>query len=782
MNLEEVRSHIGDFEIIRPIGSGGMAQLYLCNRRVGRGMPQQFVVKVPHLRFLSDQSFVEMFLDEARLVVNLRHPNLVRVEEVDAINGIPYIVMEHVWGPDLRTLCERARANGSLKLPYVARILADACRGLHHAHNAVDGSGRPLRVVHRDVSPQNIMVSAIDGTTKVIDFGIAKAAHHANNTEVGVLKGKLMFMAPEQLKGASLDHRADQFGLGVTAYIMSTGQMPFDGSDQVATWRQRMAGVMRSPSDVSPGFPYDFEWIILTAMEHDPAERFVSCEHLAVALEGYAKNNGAPTSADIADWTASLASDGDTMWAKPSNPKMQSAGSESKTLGRLMSSPQLLHSRGGGLYTTAGGGSTTPDSMSQRTSSFSSTGARRGSVPPPALAAVSPRMAAGQPAPEKSPRRRAVPPWAWVVGVLAAVVGTGFVLVVGFEFLYAGPQAPIGARSGEVTADEAGGGEVAPPAVDEVRSLISEGQDLQQRGDLDTARLVLLRALEAAGGSVVAGEVLGHIGEVDRRLVTRGVSEAIDAGDLVDARVALDAALLNTPDDPELTELQQRLSGLEAGSGLSDAPAVAAAPRSRATTSRARSSRPASRLAPEPPADGPPSAPPPTAHAPPAAVPQVVAPAPAPAAAPAPAPAPVAVSAPPGTDVADPAPAVDVAPAPAAAPSVALLSSQSEQVAAARDALPASVVVRDTAELRTQCRQLEVKLTEAGLDSDVVTGVSAALENTLIPAIESDRTVEIYPRAMFQLILTEAQKGASKREVGTTLRKAHTRGELGSRR
>ncbi|MCA9494745.1 MAG: serine/threonine protein kinase, partial [Myxococcales bacterium] len=185
---------IGRYEVVAKLGEGGMAETWLCRLRGTRGFVRRVVVKTLKTEHLDVPEFHTMFADEARVGAALEHPNIPRVEELGEHGGLPYMVQEYVEGPSLYQMLKQQRRLGSLDHRVTARIVADVARALEHAWTSTDGDGQPLHVVHRDVSPSNILIS-VKGPSKLIDFGVARFADRETRTEAGVLKGKLRYMA-----------------------------------------------------------------------------------------------------------------------------------------------------------------------------------------------------------------------------------------------------------------------------------------------------------------------------------------------------------------------------------------------------------------------------------------------------------------------------------------------------------------------------------------------------------------------------------------------------------
>jgi len=277
----------GRYQLVRRLAVGGMAELYLARQVGPEGFEKQLVVKRILPQLAGNQDFVAMFLDEARIAARLAHPNVVQVFDFGEAQGSPYLVMEYLQGEDLRKIWRQAQA---LRLPIpqalTCRIASEVCAGLDHAHKQTDPSGRPLGIIHRDVSPQNILVS-YDGAVKLVDFGIAKAADTAVVTRSGVLKGKYAYMSPEQAAGRPLDHRTDVFALGVVVYELLTGARLFKRDSDRATLAAVAACEVEPPSAREPRVPADLSALVMRALERDPTQRYQEARAFGEALEGW---------------------------------------------------------------------------------------------------------------------------------------------------------------------------------------------------------------------------------------------------------------------------------------------------------------------------------------------------------------------------------------------------------------------------------------------------------------------------------------------------------------
>jgi eukaryotic-like serine/threonine-protein kinase len=278
---------IGRYEVISHLATGGMAHIYLA-RQTGLGSFERHVVLKTILRErATDQRFVTMFLDEAKLAATLNHQNVAQVYEVDHADGAYFMAMEYVHGENTRAILETTIRRGwTVPLELAIMIISGAAAGLHHAHERRGKNGQPLNIVHRDVSPANIMVG-YDGSVKVLDFGIAKAEERATKTIGGTIKGKYGYMSPEQCKGKPIDRRSDIFALGIVLYELTTLRRAFKGNDDFETMKRIVAGDLVLPSTVIQGFPRELEAIILTALASDPGARFQTAQELIEALDAF---------------------------------------------------------------------------------------------------------------------------------------------------------------------------------------------------------------------------------------------------------------------------------------------------------------------------------------------------------------------------------------------------------------------------------------------------------------------------------------------------------------
>ncbi len=284
----------GRYRILRTLAFGGMAQILLAE---DVRLHQPVVIKriLPH--YAANPEFVQFFIHEGRLGQRLRHPNLVETLEAGQVGESCYIALEYLRGqPAIELLRQAARAKVELPLGAAVRIVADAARGLHHAHIAVDNEGQPLNVVHRDVTPHNLFL-CVDGTTKVLDFGIAKAASQLHQTRTGTIKGKFAYLAPEQIRGETIDRRVDVFALGIVLYELLTLRPLFRGANDAETLNRVLTLDIPPPELVRPGVPPGLGAVALRALQRDRERRLPSAEALADSIEAVAEAEGIDASA-----------------------------------------------------------------------------------------------------------------------------------------------------------------------------------------------------------------------------------------------------------------------------------------------------------------------------------------------------------------------------------------------------------------------------------------------------------------------------------------------------
>ncbi|MEK6606909.1 MAG: serine/threonine-protein kinase, partial [Myxococcota bacterium] len=287
---------IGPFRLVRLLAVGGMAEVYLAKTVGVGGFEKHLALKVIRESFAEDDHFVRMLIEEAKIAVMLSHPNIARVFDLGRIGDSYYLTMEYVEGADLFRILKRASERGArLPIDAAATIAAQVCAGLDYAHRRSDDGGRPLGIVHRDVSPQNVLISC-SGEVKIVDFGIAKAASRVAQTRAGVIKGKYYYMSPEQAWGDPVDHRSDIFSTGILLHEMLAGQMLYAEDDF-----ERLLGLVRRaeippPSERRADVPPEIDRIVMKALARAREDRFATAREFELALSrflaGYAPECG----------------------------------------------------------------------------------------------------------------------------------------------------------------------------------------------------------------------------------------------------------------------------------------------------------------------------------------------------------------------------------------------------------------------------------------------------------------------------------------------------------
>ncbi len=293
--------NFGKYRLVAELGSGGMGDVFLAIAQGPRNFNKLQVVKRLRPELAEDDEFLGMFLNEARLAARLNHPNVVQTNEVGEEAGAHFIAMEYLEGQSLHAVLRRAQ--GRFPLAMHVRVIAEVCAGLHHAHELLDFDGTPLAVVHRDCSPQNIFLT-YDGGVKVLDFGIAKAADTSSYTRTGVLKGKVPYMAPEQLEGHDVDRRADIFAVGSMLWEAATGTRLWKGLNDVQIAHRVHLGDIPAPSSANPDVPDHLEAIIMKCLAMDREARYPTAAALQHDLELVVEELGGATTRDIGKWVA----------------------------------------------------------------------------------------------------------------------------------------------------------------------------------------------------------------------------------------------------------------------------------------------------------------------------------------------------------------------------------------------------------------------------------------------------------------------------------------------
>jgi len=281
-NFKPIR--FGKYLIIDKIATGGMAELYLAKITSVEGFEKLVAIKKILPNLSQDKNLVNMFIDEAKLAAMLTHQNIVQIYDLGSMEGAYFIAMEYVSGKDLRIIINKAKQKGlPISLEHALYITSRICSGLDYSHNLKDFQGSPLKLIHRDISPQNILVT-YEGEVKIVDFGIAKAAKKTSDTREGLIKGKVAYMSPEQASGEPIDNRSDIFSTGILLWEMVTGERMFAGTDLKVLDRVRKADFQRAETIV-PDLPAEVVEILRKALARAPSRRYKSCAAMLTNLE-----------------------------------------------------------------------------------------------------------------------------------------------------------------------------------------------------------------------------------------------------------------------------------------------------------------------------------------------------------------------------------------------------------------------------------------------------------------------------------------------------------------
>ncbi|MCA9706664.1 MAG: serine/threonine protein kinase [Myxococcales bacterium] len=448
------RPRLGKYQLIRRLATGGMAEIYLARAAAIEGFEKLVVLKRILPQYAESEAFIRMFLAEARLAATLHHPNIVQVYDIGEDDGAYFFAMEYVQGVDLRQLFAAARRAGrELPLQHVLHVITGLCAGLHYAHEMKDTSGAPLGIVHRDVSPSNVLVT-FDGAVKVVDFGIAKAANVS--TTAGTLKGKIPYMSPEQCHSRPLDRRSDVFSIGTLLWELTTGRRLFQADNELALLGVVARGEITRPRDVRPDYSPDLEAIVLRALALDPSERWQTAQDLQLALEDFAHEARLPLSAArfqpfLREVCADAIAKAEAMVAAPDPRELErdeadeGAAPEDETA----------------VYGSAGSPAGTPGPAGPGGGATDPGGARsaEATAAPVTTVTIAPAIP-----PSPSPRR-----WGMVLGgAAAALVGLAGLAALAFTLWPRGSDTPTTDEAGATRrAEEPGTVEAAAPKPDE---------------------------------------------------------------------------------------------------------------------------------------------------------------------------------------------------------------------------------------------------------------------------------------------------------------------------
>jgi serine/threonine protein kinase len=291
--MDGMPSRFGKYTLIRKLATGGMAELFLAIQKSVAGFEKLLVIKRILPSMNQDRAFIEMLLHEARIAATLSHPNIVQIFDVGQHDGQYFIAMEHVHGEDLRSIVRQMKKKGVLEFPleHALAIVLGMCAGLSYAHEKHELDGSALNIVHRDISPQNVVVT-FTGDVKIVDFGIAKSDSRVGEaTKSGKLKGKVPYMSPEQARGEVIDGRSDVFSTGVMLFELTTGKRLFKGASEYETLRLICERDYPRPSDVRSDYPPDLEPIVMKALAKDANDRYQSAREMQSDIEGFVRRH-----------------------------------------------------------------------------------------------------------------------------------------------------------------------------------------------------------------------------------------------------------------------------------------------------------------------------------------------------------------------------------------------------------------------------------------------------------------------------------------------------------
>ena len=291
--MDGMPSRFGKYTLIRKLATGGMAELFLAIQKSVAGFEKLLVIKRILPSMNQDRAFIEMLLHEARIAATLSHPNIVQIFDVGQYDGQYFIAMEHVHGEDLRSIVRQMKKKDVLEFPleHALAIVLGMCAGLSYAHEKHELDGSALNIVHRDISPQNVVVT-FTGDVKIVDFGIAKSdTRIGEQTKSGKLKGKVPYMSPEQARGETIDARSDVFSVGVMLFELTTGKRLFKGASEYETLRLICEREYPRPSDVRSDYPPDLEPIVMKALAKDAGDRYQSAREMQADLEDFVRRH-----------------------------------------------------------------------------------------------------------------------------------------------------------------------------------------------------------------------------------------------------------------------------------------------------------------------------------------------------------------------------------------------------------------------------------------------------------------------------------------------------------
>ncbi len=296
-------TQLGNYQLIARLGMGGMAEVFLARRSGIGGWTKYVALKRMRADLTAHQEFIDLFAEEAVTASLLTHPNICQVFEFNASDGEYYMVMEYLEGvPVSSVMIKSLRRPGWPPLPIAAAILEQACDGAHYAHDSRDEAGNPLNIVHRDISPPNLMLTS-SGTIKLLDFGISKSKQSVVQTMTGQIRGKFSYMSPEQLQSKTLDRRSDVFSLGIVLYELVTGKRLFRRDSRLKVYHAITNEPIEPPSSYRADLPLELEAVIMRALAQDRNDRFETARDMADALRRSAESvDGVATTVELANF------------------------------------------------------------------------------------------------------------------------------------------------------------------------------------------------------------------------------------------------------------------------------------------------------------------------------------------------------------------------------------------------------------------------------------------------------------------------------------------------
>jgi eukaryotic-like serine/threonine-protein kinase len=433
--------HVGRYTLYGELASGGMATVHLGRLRGPVGFSRTVAIKSLHSHYAKDPEYVAMFMDEARLAARVRHPNVVPTLDVVALQGELFLVMEYVQGETLANLVRASRSHGERIPPAIAiSIVVGALLGLHAAHEATNDRGERLDIVHRDVSPQNIIVG-VDGVARMLDFGVAKATEHLHETtHQGQIKGKLSYMAPEQLRGERVNRQIDIYGAAAVLWEALTCQRLFAGKSEGEIHDKVLLMTIEPPSKHAAGLPAGVDAIVMKGLARERSQRFSSAREMALALQSC----GVAPATDVGEWVEARA---DEMLARRAT---WIAQIESDTPGGLTEANRVLSMVGDPA------GSETPDKPSEQSVSVD--------------VRVTP-LPAGPSMEGPSTRKRRIG-----IGLAVAGVAVAGLAIAGLLRPHAGGTANVNGETRLTPPSGAPDFRPTPPAEDEPPSAVNEVQ------------------------------------------------------------------------------------------------------------------------------------------------------------------------------------------------------------------------------------------------------------------------------------------------------------------